>query len=58
MKSLFILTSALLFTANVLAENDPLWMRYPAISPNGERSPLLTKAISTPFRQTVAKLPS
>ena len=36
MKSLFILTSALLFTANVLAENDPLWMRYPAISPNGE----------------------
>ena len=31
MKSLFILTSALLFTANVLAENDPLWMRYPAI---------------------------
>ena len=24
MKSLFILTSALLFTANVLAENDPL----------------------------------
>ncbi len=26
MKSLFILTSALLFTANVLAENDPLWM--------------------------------
>ena len=36
MKSLFILTSALLFTTNVLAENDPLWMRYPAISPNGE----------------------
>ena len=36
MKSIFILTSALLFTANVLAENDPLWMRYPAISPNGE----------------------
>ena len=37
MKSLFILTSALLFTANVLAaKNDPLWMRYPAISPNGE----------------------
>ena len=57
MKSLFILTSALLFTANVLAENDPLWMRYPAISPNGE-TPLLTKAISTPSRQTVAKLPS
>ena len=37
MKSLLILTSALLFTTNVLAENDPLWMRYPAISPNGER---------------------
>ena len=36
MKSLFILTSALLLTTNVLAENDPLWMRYPAISPNGE----------------------
>lgn len=36
MKSLLILTSALLFTTNVLAENDPLWMRYPAISPNGE----------------------
>ena len=36
MKSLFILTSALLFTTTVLAENDPLWMRYPAISPNGE----------------------
>ena len=36
MKSLLILTSALFFTTNVLAENDPLWMRYPAISPNGE----------------------
>lgn len=36
MKYLFILTSALLFSANVLADNDPLWMRYPAISPNGE----------------------
>lgn len=36
MKSLLILTSALLFATNVLAENDPLWMRYPAISPNGE----------------------
>ena len=36
MKYLFILTSALFFSANVLADNDPLWMRYPAISPNGE----------------------
>lgn len=36
MKSLFILTSALLFATNMLAENDPLWMRYPVISPNGE----------------------
>lgn len=35
MKHLFILTSVLLFTANVFAEN-PLWLRYPAISPNGE----------------------
>ena len=42
MKSLFILTSALLFTANVLAENDPLWMRYPAISPNGGKATQLT----------------
>lgn len=31
MKSLLILTSALLFATNVLAENDPLWMRYPAM---------------------------
>lgn len=36
MKYLFILTSALLFSANVLAGDDPLWMRYPAISPDGE----------------------
>ena len=57
MKSLFILTSALLFTANVLAENDPLWMRYPAISPNGETIAFTYKG-DTPFRQTVAKLPS
>lgn len=35
MKSLVILTSALLLTTNVLAENNPLWMRYPAISPDG-----------------------
>ena len=35
MKSLFILTSALLFSTNVLAEDNPLWMRYPAISPDG-----------------------
>lgn len=36
MKSLLILTTALVFATNVLAESDPLWMRYPAISPNGE----------------------
>ena len=36
MKKLLILTSALLLTGSAFAENDPLWMRYPAISPNGE----------------------
>ena len=36
MKKLLVLTSALLFTGSVFAENDPLWMRYPALSPNGE----------------------
>lgn len=36
MKKLLVLTSALLFAGSVFAENDPLWMRYPAISPNGE----------------------
>ena len=36
MKSLFILTTALLCATNALAENDPLWMRYPTISPDGE----------------------
>ena len=35
MKKLLILTSALLLTGSAFAENDPLWMRYPAISPNG-----------------------
>lgn len=55
MKSLFILTSALLFTANVLAENDPLWMRYPQFLQTVKRSPLLTKAISTPFRANGGK---
>ena len=33
MKKLLILTSALLLTGSAFAENDPLWMRYPAISP-------------------------
>lgn len=36
MKFLFILTSALFVTTNIFAEDNPLWMRYPAISPNGE----------------------
>ncbi|MCL3852886.1 MULTISPECIES: S41 family peptidase [Parabacteroides] len=35
MKKLLILTSALLLTGSVFADNDPLWMRYPAISPDG-----------------------
>ncbi|MDO4756086.1 MAG: peptidase S41, partial [Parabacteroides sp.] len=35
MKSLLTIVSALFFTMNSLAE-EPLWMRYPSISPNGE----------------------
>lgn len=35
MKALVIIGSALLFSAAVLAEDNPLWMRYPAISPDG-----------------------
>lgn len=35
MKPLLIITSALLLSTNVFAENDPLWMRYPSISPDG-----------------------
>ncbi|MBS1322088.1 MAG: peptidase S41, partial [Parabacteroides sp.] len=36
MKKLLILTSALLLTGSAFAENDQLWMRYTAISTNGE----------------------
>lgn len=36
MKKIILLASALLLTGSVFAQNDPLWMRYPAISPNGE----------------------
>lgn len=37
MKKLLILTSALLLAGSAFAENDPLWMRYPAISPDGQQ---------------------
>ena len=36
MKILLTLTSALCLSASTWAAGDPLWMRYPAISPDGE----------------------
>lgn len=36
MKFLSLLTSALLFSTGVFADNAPQWMRYPQISPDGE----------------------
>ncbi len=35
-KTVFLITT-LLFTVISVAQNNPLWMRYPAISPNGQR---------------------
>lgn len=36
MKSILLLASALLFSTNLVAEDNPLWMRYPVISPDGQ----------------------
>ncbi len=36
MKKLLFLTAALLSAVGIMADNSPLWMRYPAISPDGQ----------------------
>jgi len=36
MKKLILLSTCILFSSLILAQENPLWLRYPAISPDGE----------------------
>jgi tricorn protease len=47
MKNLMIPALALFLSAAAQADDSPLWMRYCAISPDGQTIAFLTKGIST-----------